>query len=58
MNCNVCIWMALLLIAVTEGSYVVFYMGADDLRSHDYFYCYKVLVQGKRTFTRFYSVEF
>lgn len=50
--------MALLLIAVTEGSYVVFYMGADDLRSHDYFYCYKVLVQGKRTFTRFYSVEF
>ncbi|KAL0875796.1 hypothetical protein Bca101_025501 [Brassica carinata] len=34
------------IVKVTEGSYVVFYMGgADDLRSHDYFYCYKVLVQ-------------
>ncbi|KAL0711742.1 hypothetical protein Bca4012_018720 [Brassica carinata] len=30
------------IVKVTEGSYVVFYMGgADDLRSHDYFYCYK-----------------
>ncbi|CAN7103263.1 unnamed protein product [Brassica rapa subsp. narinosa] len=36
------------IVKVTEGSYVVFYMGADDLRSHDYFYCYKVLVQGTR----------
>lgn len=34
------------LLAVTEGSCVVFYMGAADLRSHDYFYCYKVIVQG------------
>ncbi|KAL0729501.1 hypothetical protein Bca4012_025594 [Brassica carinata] len=34
------------MLALTEGSYVVFYMGgADDLHSHDYFYCYKVLVQ-------------
>ncbi|KAG2311138.1 hypothetical protein Bca52824_022695 [Brassica carinata] len=30
------------MLALTEGSYVVFYMGgADDLHSHDYFYCYK-----------------
>jgi len=36
-----------LFLAVTEGSYVVFYMGATDLRSHDYFDCYKVIVQGK-----------
>ncbi|CAN7007505.1 unnamed protein product [Brassica oleracea var. botrytis] len=36
------------IVKVTEGSYVVFYMGAGDLRSHDYFYCYKVLVKGSR----------
>lgn len=35
-----------LFLAATEGSYVVFYMGATDLPSHDYFDCYKVIVQG------------
>uniref|UniRef100_A0A1J3J5L7 Reticulon-like protein n=1 Tax=Noccaea caerulescens TaxID=107243 RepID=A0A1J3J5L7_NOCCA len=33
---------------VTEGSYVVFHMGAADLRSHEYYHCYKVIVQGTR----------
>ncbi|ESQ38963.1 hypothetical protein EUTSA_v10001381mg [Eutrema salsugineum] len=36
------------IVKATEGSYVVFYMGAADLRSHDYLYCYKVIVQGTR----------
>ncbi|CAH8265815.1 unnamed protein product [Arabidopsis lyrata] len=36
------------IVKATEGSYVVFYMGATDLPSHDYFDCYKVIVQGTR----------
>ncbi|KFK37174.1 hypothetical protein AALP_AA4G223800 [Arabis alpina] len=36
------------IVQVIEGSCVVFYIGADDLRSHDYFHCYKVVVEGTR----------
>ncbi|XP_010524156.1 PREDICTED: 3beta-hydroxysteroid-dehydrogenase/decarboxylase [Tarenaya hassleriana] len=36
------------IVRATEGSCVVFYMGASDLRSNDYYYCYKVLVKGTR----------
>lgn len=39
--------LAVSFLAVTEGSYVVFHMGAADLRSHEYYHCYKVIVQGK-----------
>ncbi|CAN8286654.1 unnamed protein product [Cochlearia groenlandica] len=36
------------IVNAIESAYVVFYIGAGDLRFHDYFNSYKVIVQGTR----------